>query len=147
MHLTPNMYKTVTLEANAKRNCYIYASKWLLMLQTYVVEIYIKLCRVIHDFFPSCDICICKCSPWEFSDKCDQVLYYCSFLHLQCSHSCTLKIHIAVEEITEDRKVRLCMSSSLWRQMLQKIVTVKCIWHQVCTVQNCYFEGKCSGHR
>ena len=24
----------------------------------------------------------------------------------RCSHSCTLKIHIAVEEITEDRKVR-----------------------------------------
>ena len=51
----------------------------------------------------------------------------------------------------------------------QEIITVKCIWHQICTksllcrqmlrksllentfdaeyVQNCYFKGKCSGNR
>ena len=40
-------------------------------------------------------------------NACDQVLYYCS---LKCIYSAAIveqcKIHIAVEEITEDRKVR-----------------------------------------
>ena len=117
------MSKIVSVKANSqeiaavKCICHQICTKWLLwrqMLRKLLLEnaFDVKYVQNHHFaglsmvFFPSCDICICKCSPWEFSDKCDQVLYYCSFLHLQCSHSCTLKIHIAVEEITEDRKVR-----------------------------------------
>ena len=100
MHLAPNMYKIINLKANAQKIVTLKCI-WCQNICTKP-----SLCRVIHGFFPSNDICICKCSPWEFSDKCDQVLYYCSFLHLQCSHSCTLKICIAVENSTIDRQVR-----------------------------------------
>ena len=66
MHLSPNMYKMITLKANAKE----------------IVTWKCFWCQNTSYFagLSKCDICICKCSPWEFSDKCDQVLYYCSLL-------------------------------------------------------------------
>ena len=110
MCLTANMYKIVSVKANAQGNhaavkciCHQICTKMLLwrqMLRNIVTwncfwhAIYVYKIITLQGypwFFPSCDLCICKCSPWEFSDKCDQVLYYCSFLHFQCSHSCTLK--------------------------------------------------------
>ena len=100
MHLSPNMYKMITLKANAKE---------IVTWKCFWCQICTKssLCRVIHGFFPSCDICICKCSPWEFSDKCESssiLLFFSAF------DSAAIVVHwryiIAVEKITDDRQVR-----------------------------------------
>ena len=138
MHLTPNMYKIVTLKANAKK---VITLKCMVQKHT---------CKTITLKANAKEIITLKCIWHHICTK--------SLLWRQMLRNHYFKMHGAKHT---------CKTITL-KENAKEIITLKCIWHQMCTklllwrqmlrklllqnacgttyVQNHYFEGKCSGN-
>ena len=182
MHLTPNMYKMTTLKANAKEivtvKCIWHqictkSLLWRQMLRKSFLEnafdtkyiqnhhvepnpkkIVILICIWHH-------ICT-KPLLWRqmlrkssLKNVFDTTYIKKCYFEGKCYENHYLKMHVAPH---------MCKTCTL-KANAQEIITVKCIWHQICTkllcgtemlrksspenafdttyIQNCYFEGKC----
>ena len=139
MHVAPHMCKTITLKANAQQIITVKCI-WHHICTKFLLWRQMLRKSLFENAFDA-----------EYVQNC--------YFKGKCSGNHHLKMHVAphmcktvtlkayAKEIVTLKCIwhQICTKSLLWRQMLKKIITWKCIWHHICT-KLLLLQTNCSGN-